>query len=75
MLKLKWENLLKRLWDTRLSDYVTGVAWSPDGTRLAASSGAGEVLLYTPTMEESFCLQSPRQSLSMRSQFPLMVNF
>ncbi|MBW4421721.1 MAG: PD40 domain-containing protein [Myxacorys californica WJT36-NPBG1] len=30
----------------RLSDYVTAIAYSPDGKTLAASSGAGEVVLY-----------------------------
>jgi WD40 repeat protein len=29
-----------------LSDYGTAIAWTPDGTRLAASSAAGEVVLY-----------------------------
>jgi WD40 repeat protein len=29
-----------------LSDYVTAIAWSPDGKVLAASSAAGEVALY-----------------------------
>ncbi|MEM6255741.1 MAG: hypothetical protein AAF821_22755 [Cyanobacteria bacterium P01_D01_bin.156] len=58
MPKTKKQTTLKRLWDTRLSDYVTAVAWSPDGTQLAASSGAGEVMLYTPGTDESICLQS-----------------
>lgn len=29
-----------------LSDYVTAIAWSPDGTNLAATSAAGEVILW-----------------------------
>ncbi|MEM9009225.1 MAG: hypothetical protein AAGE59_37710, partial [Cyanobacteria bacterium P01_F01_bin.86] len=62
MLKVKKhkQTILKPLWDTRLSDYVTAVAWSPDGTQLAASSGAGEVLLYTPATGDACCLQSPQ---------------
>jgi len=58
MLRIKKQNLFKQLWETRLSDYVTAVAWSPDGAQLAASSDAGEVILYTPTTGESTCLQS-----------------
>ena len=33
-------------WQGTLSDYVTAVAWSPDGKTLAASSSAGEVVLW-----------------------------
>ncbi|MEO1181061.1 MAG: WD40 repeat domain-containing protein, partial [Cyanobacteria bacterium J06636_28] len=58
MLRIKKQNLFKQLWETRLSDYVTAVAWSPDGNQLAASSDAGEVILYTPITGESKCLQS-----------------
>ena len=58
MLRIKKQNLFKQLWATCLSDYVTAVAWSPDGTQLAASSDAGEVMLYTSTTGESTCLQS-----------------
>ncbi|EKU97727.1 WD40 repeat-containing protein [Leptolyngbya sp. PCC 7375] len=52
------QTVLQRLWNTQLSDYVTALAWSPNGTQLAASSGAGEVLLYTPETGKSTCLQS-----------------
>ncbi len=60
MLKTKKHKqpVLQQLWNTRLSDYVTAMAWTPDGTQLAASSGAGEVLLYTPATDKSICLQS-----------------
>ncbi len=30
----------------KLADYVTAIAWSPDGNTLAASSAAGEVVLW-----------------------------
>lgn len=38
-------------WQGTLSEYVTAVAWSADGTTLAASSAAGEVVLCS---SESF---------------------
>ena len=37
--------LFEQQWQGRLSEYVTTVAWSPDG-RLATSSAAGEVVLW-----------------------------
>jgi WD40 repeat protein len=33
-------------WQGQLSDYVTAIAWSPDGQILAASSAQGEVVLW-----------------------------
>ncbi len=39
-------NLTKH-WAATLDDYVIDLAWSPDGTRLAAASAAGPVHLYT----------------------------
>lgn len=45
-------------WQGRLSDYVTGMAWSPDSRILAITSSAGEMMLWQ------------RES---RSLFPLMV--
>ncbi|MEM9907410.1 MAG: WD40 repeat domain-containing protein [Cyanobacteria bacterium P01_D01_bin.44] len=34
-------------WQGLLNDYITALAWSPDGTYLAASSAKGEVLLWS----------------------------
>jgi WD40 repeat protein len=45
-LKNFWANLFNPQWQGTLSDYVTAVAWSPSG-QLAASSAAGEVVLWT----------------------------
>lgn len=36
-------------WQHQLSEYVTQVAWSPDGTSFAACSAAGEILLQSFT--------------------------
>lgn len=33
-------------WHGKLDDFITGVAWSPDGERLAASSVSGQVAIY-----------------------------
>jgi WD40 repeat protein len=35
----------RKHWQAMLSDYVTGLAWSPDGKFLAAISAAGEVVV------------------------------
>jgi WD40 repeat protein len=36
----------KPLWQTTLGEYITAIAWSPDGKTLAAATAAGEVVLY-----------------------------
>lgn len=46
MPRARAQDLLQLSWQGMLSDYVTAIAWSPDGTRLAACSAAGEVVLY-----------------------------
>jgi WD40 repeat protein len=33
-------------WHARLDDFITGIAWSPDGDRLAASAVSGQVAIY-----------------------------
>lgn len=53
-----FKNLLKRQWRGELSEYVTAVTWSADGL-LAASSAAGEVLLWdAQTQQETPILSS-----------------
>lgn len=37
----------KQTWRHQLSEYVTQVVWSPDGTLLAACSAAGEIILQS----------------------------
>ncbi len=52
-LELGDKNFLEERWQGTLSDYVTAVAWSPTGDVLAASSAAGEVVLWMPdTVQE-----------------------
>ncbi|WP_313936275.1 WD40 repeat domain-containing protein [Anabaena azotica] len=46
-LKAKIQGELEHYWQQMLSDYVTNIAWSPQGKTLAASSAAGEVALYS----------------------------
>ena len=45
-LKTKKQVEFDRHWQGMLSDYVTVIDWSPDGNILAASSAAGEVVLF-----------------------------
>jgi WD40 repeat protein len=45
-LKAKKQGEFTPHWQGTLSDYVTAIAWSPDGKTLAASSAAGEVVFY-----------------------------
>jgi WD40 repeat protein len=47
-------------WRGELSDYVTAIAWSPDGKTLATSSAAGEVAIHRGPSLESSRLQPPQ---------------
>ena len=40
-------------WHAKLDDFVTQVAWSPDGTRLAAASVSGQVHLFEVATERA----------------------
>lgn len=44
-------NAFKVAWQGALQDYVTVLAWSPDGTGLAVSSSSGEVVFWTAESE------------------------
>lgn len=54
----KARDLLKQQWQGRMSDYVTAIAWSPDGSTLAASSACGEVVLYETKLGTPQVLQA-----------------
>ncbi|TVP61905.1 MAG: hypothetical protein EA342_19995 [Leptolyngbya sp. LCM1.Bin17] len=56
--------LLTPTWQTLLADYVTALAWSPDGARLAACSAAGEVVVFDAKTGASVALQE-KQGLSV----------
>ncbi|WP_008314723.1 WD40 repeat domain-containing protein [Leptolyngbya sp. PCC 6406] len=59
------QDLLQLRWRTTLADYVSAIAWAPDGTYLAASSTAGEVMLYDSTTGTPTQLHScPNQAIS-----------
>ena len=60
-LKTKKQKLLTRYWDQHLSDYVTVVVWSPDSRQFAASSAAGEVVIYTVETRSSVKLQTSKE--------------
>ena len=42
-------DVFKVHWQGQLGDYITAVAWSPDGAHLACSSSRGEVLVWSET--------------------------
>lgn len=43
-------------WQVTLSDYITGLAWSPSGKILTASSAAGEVVVWRSPSEAQVLL-------------------
>ncbi len=56
-LKTKKQGEFALYWQGTLSDYVTAIVYSPDGKTIAASSGAGEVVLCQGTGLEITVLQ------------------
>ena len=63
--KTKSKTALTLQWQTHLQEYVTAVAWCPEGTRLAASSAAGEVVLYTLSSSDQPLLLQTAQDESV----------
>ena len=48
---------LEVVWQRQMADYVTAIAWTPDGSRIAACSDAGEVVLYDGETGDTTVLQ------------------
>lgn len=61
--------LLNLSWQTLLADYVTALDWFPNGSRLAAGSAAGEVVLFDAKSGASVTLREKQgSSVDARSQ-------
>ena len=50
--------LLKFHWQTTLPEYVTAIAWSPDGQTLGVGTAAGDVVLYAIASGSATVLQA-----------------
>lgn len=46
-------------WQGQVSDYVTAMAWAPNGRWLALASGAGDVQVLNVAQKQTFALESP----------------
>ncbi len=46
-------------WHAKLDDFITQIAWSPDGTRLAASSVSGQVHVFDVATERALFRLEP----------------
>ncbi|NEO87667.1 MAG: WD40 repeat domain-containing protein [Spirulina sp. SIO3F2] len=53
------DHKFEQRWQLCLKDYVTAIAWSPDGQHLAASSAQGEVVLGHPANPPHGCSEHP----------------
>ncbi|NJO11322.1 MAG: hypothetical protein HC873_18630 [Leptolyngbyaceae cyanobacterium SL_1_1] len=53
--------LLTPTWQTLLADYVTAIAWFPDGARLVACSAAGELVVFDTKTGASMVLQEKQE--------------
>jgi len=62
--KTKQWDWLDLQWSTTLSDYITAIVWSPDGTWFAVSSAAGEVVRFDARTKQATVLQ-PAQAASV----------
>lgn len=56
-LKTNKQNKFDRHWQGMLAEYVTAIAWSPNGQYLAATSAAGEVSLLNVQLQHLTLLQ------------------
>jgi WD40 repeat protein len=54
--------ILTPAWQTLLADYITAIAWWPDGTQLAVASAAGDVVMFNARSGTSVALQTKQGS-------------
>ncbi len=59
-----FQEILQPAWRAQLADYVTAMAWRPDGSSLVACSACGEVVLYCAETGKATVLQD-QQSHSL----------
>ena len=62
-LKTNRQNEFENCWQGMLEDYVTAIAWSPNGQYLAATSAAGEVSLLNAKSQLTLLQASSEQAM------------
>lgn len=62
-------------WQGMLADYVTAIAWSPDGKTLAAISAAGEVVLYQAGAWQKYLYRRVAETRLTASPSPITDKF
>lgn len=63
----------KQVGRSEMSDYVTAIAWCPQGRYLAAASGAGEVMLFAPDWQSLVLQPETGQSKVLENDSPAVA--